>query len=137
MLPQLVLGHLLQTDLGMKKFPWQQCHFPHRPRGCHHALAFGNINSNCVHIAPPSDWILLIACSISCVTRTHRKTVELPAQIERCERERRLTDSFAGVSVQGDNCQAIYSPHSNSCSFEMEKDTAGCRALIRNFIVGV
>ncbi len=26
--------------------------------------------------------------------------------------------------------------HSNSFGFEMEKDTAGCRAYIRNFIVG-
>ena len=26
--------------------------------------------------------------------------------------------------------------HSNSFSFEMEKDTAGCRALNRNYIVG-
>ena len=33
----------------------------------------------------------------------------LPAQIECCERERRLTDSIAGVLDQGETCQAIYS----------------------------
>ncbi|MFB2023052.1 hypothetical protein ACEVJL_16600, partial [Pseudoflavonifractor sp. P01025] len=38
------------------------------------------------------------------------KTVEQPAQIECCERERRLTDSSAGVLTQGDYCQTIYSP---------------------------
>nr|DAZ23232.1 MAG TPA: hypothetical protein [Caudoviricetes sp.] len=51
---------------------------------------------------------LLIACSISWVTRAHM--VALPAQIECCERERRLTDSNAGMLAHGNYCQAIYSP---------------------------
>ena len=36
--------------------------------------------------------------------------VALPAQIECCERERRLTDSNAGMLAHGNYCQAIYSP---------------------------
>ena len=55
------VGHLLQTDLGVEKFLWQQRHFTHWPQGSHHAFPFGNIDSNCVHIVPPSDWIWLSA----------------------------------------------------------------------------
>ena len=73
-----------------------------------------------------------IDVSISCVTRTHRNPVVQPAQIECCERERRLTDSLSGVLAHGYDCQAT-PPHSNSFSFEMEKDAAGCRALNRNY----
>ena len=36
--------------------------------------------------------------------------VALPAQIECCERERRLTDSNAGMLAHGNYCQAIFSP---------------------------
>lgn len=57
------VSHLLQTDPGMEKFLWQQCYFTHWPQGSHHAFPFGNINSNCVHIAPPSDWIWPFALS--------------------------------------------------------------------------
>ena len=41
------------------------------------------------------------------LTRTRQKLAVLPAQIECCERERRLTDSFAGVLPFGDDSQAI------------------------------
>lgn len=36
--------------------------------------------------------------------------VALPAQIECCERERRLTDSVTGGFAQGEHCLAVYSP---------------------------
>jgi len=61
----------------------------------------------------------LIACSISWVTRAHM--VALPAQIECCERERRLTDSFTGVLAQGELCQAIYSPILTASALRWEK----------------
>jgi hypothetical protein len=57
------VSHLLQTDFGMEKLPWQQCHFTHWPQGSHHAFPFGNIDPNCVHFVPPSDWIWLSALS--------------------------------------------------------------------------
>ena len=49
------VSHLLQTDFGMEKFLWQQCHLTHWPQGCHHAFPFGNIDPYCVHVVPPSD----------------------------------------------------------------------------------
>ena len=57
------VGHLLQTDLGVEKFLWQQRHFTHWPQGSHHAFPFGNIDPNCVHFVPPCDWIWLSAFS--------------------------------------------------------------------------
>ena len=51
------VGHLLQTDLGVEKFLWQQRHFTHWPQGSHHAFPFGNIDPYCVHLTPPCDWI--------------------------------------------------------------------------------
>ena len=47
--------------------------------------------------------------------------VALPAQIECCERERRLTDSFTGVLAQGELCQAIYSPILTASALRWEK----------------
>lgn len=57
---------------------------------------------------------------------------EQPAQIECCEWERRLTDSFADVLVHGIICQTIPF-YSNNFSIEMEKDAAGYRAFNLNY----
>ena len=62
--------------------------------------------------------------------------VALPAQIECCERERRLTDSNAGMLAHGNYCQAIYSPILTASALRWKKDAAGCRAFNRNYIVG-
>ena len=42
---------------------------------------------------------------------------------------------YGRVSPRND-CVRPFPPHSNSFGFEMEIDTAGCRAYDRNFIVG-
>ena len=47
-------------------------------------------------------------CLFNLLGDTSAQMVALPAQIECCERERRLTDSVADVLDQGELCQAIY-----------------------------
>ena len=43
---------------------------------------------------------------------------------------------MTSVQAQGDSASDHLLSHSNSFGFEMEIDTAGCRAYSRNFIVG-
>ena len=63
--------------------------------------------------------------------------VALPAQIECCERERRLTDSKAGVLAQGAICQAIYSPILTASALRWKKTRLAAAPLTVIIIVGV
>ena len=60
----------------------------------------------------------------------------LPAQIECCERERRLTDSIAGVLDQGELCQAIYSLILTASALRWKKTRLAAAPLTVIIIVG-
>ena len=62
--------------------------------------------------------------------------VALPAQIECCERERRLTDSNAGMLAHGNYCQAIYSPILTASALRWKKTRLAAAPLTVIIIVG-
>ena len=47
------IGHLLQTNVCVRKFTGSKSHFPHWPQGGHHAFALGYVDPDCVHFQPP------------------------------------------------------------------------------------